>query len=50
MTSLPDVVFPLQSLGFEASLVKDGFKNNLDHAEEIRQQVSVLKIVLEIAA
>lgn len=31
----------LQSLGFEAGLVKKGLKNNLDHKEEIRQQVSI---------
>ncbi|XP_034533630.1 copper-transporting ATPase 2 [Notolabrus celidotus] len=32
-----DIVKIIQSLGFEASLVKAGFKNNLDHTEEISQ-------------
>ncbi|XP_072235854.1 copper-transporting ATPase 2 [Leuresthes tenuis] len=32
-----DIIRIIQSLGFEASLVKAGFKNNLDHKEEIRQ-------------
>ncbi|XP_070786968.1 copper-transporting ATPase 2 [Enoplosus armatus] len=32
-----DVIKIIQSLGFEASLVKAGFKNNLDHKEEIQQ-------------
>ncbi|XP_051799249.1 copper-transporting ATPase 2 [Acanthochromis polyacanthus] len=32
-----DIIKIIQSLGFEASLVKKGFKNNLDHSEEIRQ-------------
>lgn len=32
-----DIVRIIQSLGFEASLVKEGFKNNLDHSEEIRR-------------
>ncbi|XP_026218333.1 copper-transporting ATPase 2 isoform X3 [Anabas testudineus] len=32
-----DIIKIIQSLGFEASLVKTGFKNNLDHTEEIRQ-------------
>ncbi|XP_054915125.1 copper-transporting ATPase 2 isoform X2 [Poeciliopsis prolifica] len=32
-----DIVRIIQSLGFEASLEKAGFKNNLDHSEEIRQ-------------
>ncbi|KAM9835999.1 copper-transporting ATPase 2 [Aulostomus maculatus] len=35
-----DIVQIIQSLGFEASLVKEGFKSNLDHSEEIQQQVS----------
>jgi len=33
-----------QGLGFEASLLKASFKNNLDHTEEIRQQVSGFKM------
>ncbi|KAM9334150.1 copper-transporting ATPase 2 [Symphorus nematophorus] len=37
-----DIIKIIQSLGFEASLVKAGIKNNLDHMEEIRQQVSGL--------
>ncbi|XP_068165338.1 copper-transporting ATPase 2-like [Antennarius striatus] len=32
-----DIVKIIQDLGFEASLEKAGFKNNLDHTEEIRQ-------------
>ncbi|XP_074521011.1 copper-transporting ATPase 2 [Halichoeres trimaculatus] len=32
-----DIIKIIQSLGFEASLVKAGFKNNLDHTEEITQ-------------
>lgn len=32
-----DIIKIIQSLGFEASLLKAGFKNNLDHTEEIRQ-------------
>ncbi|XP_071320068.1 copper-transporting ATPase 2 isoform X2 [Trachinotus anak] len=32
-----DIIKIIQELGFEASLVKAGFKNNLDHSEEIRQ-------------
>ncbi|CAJ1087759.1 copper-transporting ATPase 2 [Xyrichtys novacula] len=32
-----DIIKIIQGLGFEASLVKAGFKNNLDHSEEIRQ-------------
>nr|XP_046238389.1 copper-transporting ATPase 2 [Scatophagus argus]XP_046238390.1 copper-transporting ATPase 2 [Scatophagus argus] len=32
-----DIVKIIQGLGFEASLVKAGFKNNLDHTEEIRR-------------
>ncbi|KAL7370037.1 hypothetical protein ABVT39_017057 [Epinephelus coioides] len=32
-----DIIKIIQSLGFEASLVKERFKNNLDHMEEIRQ-------------
>ncbi|XP_042368980.1 copper-transporting ATPase 2 [Plectropomus leopardus] len=32
-----DIIKIIQSLGFEASLVKAGFKNNLDHTEEIRR-------------
>ncbi|XP_068165902.1 copper-transporting ATPase 2-like [Antennarius striatus] len=32
-----DIVKIIQDLGFEASLEKAGFKNNLDHKEEIRQ-------------
>ncbi|XP_068612695.1 copper-transporting ATPase 2 [Brachionichthys hirsutus] len=32
-----DIVKIIQGLGFEASLEKAGFKNNLDHTEEIRQ-------------
>uniref|UniRef100_A0A8D0B2N4 Copper-transporting ATPase 2 n=1 Tax=Sander lucioperca TaxID=283035 RepID=A0A8D0B2N4_SANLU len=32
-----DIIKIIQSLGFEASLVKAGFKNNLDHTEEIQQ-------------
>ncbi|XP_034720286.1 copper-transporting ATPase 2 [Etheostoma cragini] len=32
-----DIIKIIQSLGFEASLVTAGFKNNLDHAEEIQQ-------------
>uniref|UniRef100_A0A8C2YZU2 Copper-transporting ATPase 2 n=1 Tax=Cyclopterus lumpus TaxID=8103 RepID=A0A8C2YZU2_CYCLU len=32
-----DIVKIIQSLGFEASLLKASFKNNLDHTEEIRQ-------------
>uniref|UniRef100_A0A3Q2D1E6 P-type Cu(+) transporter n=1 Tax=Cyprinodon variegatus TaxID=28743 RepID=A0A3Q2D1E6_CYPVA len=32
-----DIVRIIQSLGFETSLEKTGFKNNLDHSEEIRQ-------------
>ncbi|XP_040888505.1 copper-transporting ATPase 2 [Toxotes jaculatrix] len=32
-----DIIRIVQSLGFEASLVKEGFKHNLDHSEEIRQ-------------
>uniref|UniRef100_A0A7N9AP58 Copper-transporting ATPase 2 n=1 Tax=Mastacembelus armatus TaxID=205130 RepID=A0A7N9AP58_9TELE len=32
-----DIIRLIQSLGFEASLVKAGFKNNLDHTEEIKQ-------------
>ncbi|XP_029307173.1 LOW QUALITY PROTEIN: copper-transporting ATPase 2 [Cottoperca gobio] len=32
-----DIVKIIQSLGFEASLVKSGFKNNLDHTGEIQQ-------------
>ena len=40
----------LQSLGFEAGLVKKGLKNNLDHKEEIRQQVSIrVNLVLSFA-
>ncbi|KAF3857523.1 hypothetical protein F7725_009382 [Dissostichus mawsoni] len=38
-----DIIKIIQSLGFEASLVKAGYKNNLDHTEEIRQQVSGFK-------
>ncbi|XP_028251585.1 copper-transporting ATPase 2 isoform X2 [Parambassis ranga] len=32
-----DVMKIIQNLGFEASLVKAGLKNNLDHAEDIQQ-------------
>ncbi|KAM9820887.1 LOW QUALITY PROTEIN: copper-transporting ATPase 2-like [Neosynchiropus ocellatus] len=32
-----DIIRLVQSLGFEAELMKDGFKSNLDHAEEIKQ-------------
>ncbi|KAM8904773.1 copper-transporting ATPase 2 isoform 2-T2 [Spinachia spinachia] len=32
-----DITKIIQSLGFEASLVKASFRNNLDHAEEIQQ-------------
>ncbi|XP_042261040.1 copper-transporting ATPase 2 isoform X1 [Thunnus maccoyii] len=32
-----DIIKIIQSLGFDASLVKAGFKNNLDHTEEIQQ-------------
>uniref|UniRef100_A0A8C8A2M1 Copper-transporting ATPase 2 n=1 Tax=Oryzias sinensis TaxID=183150 RepID=A0A8C8A2M1_9TELE len=32
-----DIIRIIQSLGFEASLEKKGFKNNVDHTEEIRQ-------------
>ncbi|XP_038577483.1 copper-transporting ATPase 2 [Micropterus salmoides] len=32
-----DVIKIIQSMGFEASLAKAGFKNNLDHTEEIQQ-------------
>ncbi|KAG7503964.1 copper-transporting ATPase 2 [Solea senegalensis] len=32
-----DIIRIIQGLGFEASLAKAGFKNNLDHTEEIRQ-------------
>ncbi|XP_054479629.1 copper-transporting ATPase 2 [Anoplopoma fimbria] len=32
-----DIIKIIQSLGFEASLVKEGYRNNLDHTEEIRQ-------------
>uniref|UniRef100_A0A3P8ULR1 Copper-transporting ATPase 2 n=1 Tax=Cynoglossus semilaevis TaxID=244447 RepID=A0A3P8ULR1_CYNSE len=32
-----DIIKIIQDLGFEASLVKTGFKNNLDHSEEIKQ-------------
>ncbi|XP_008291778.1 copper-transporting ATPase 2 [Stegastes partitus] len=32
-----DIIKIIQSLGFEASLVKEGFRNNLDHTEQIRQ-------------
>ncbi|XP_019132531.2 copper-transporting ATPase 2 [Larimichthys crocea] len=32
-----DIIKIIESLGFEASLVKAGFKNNLDHTEEIQQ-------------
>ncbi|XP_023125408.2 copper-transporting ATPase 2 isoform X1 [Amphiprion ocellaris] len=32
-----DIIKIIQSLGFGASLVKEGFRNNLDHSEEIRQ-------------
>ncbi|XP_069020012.1 copper-transporting ATPase 2 [Embiotoca jacksoni] len=32
-----DIIKIIQSLGFEAGLVKAGFKNNLDHTEEIQQ-------------
>ncbi|XP_030606657.1 copper-transporting ATPase 2 [Archocentrus centrarchus] len=32
-----DIIKIIQGLGFEASLEKVGFKNNLDHKEEIRQ-------------
>uniref|UniRef100_A0A4W6DFL8 Copper-transporting ATPase 2 n=1 Tax=Lates calcarifer TaxID=8187 RepID=A0A4W6DFL8_LATCA len=32
-----DIIKIIQSLGFGASLVKAGFKNTLDHSEEIRQ-------------
>ncbi|XP_074482906.1 copper-transporting ATPase 2 [Sebastes fasciatus] len=32
-----DIIKIIQSLGFEASLAKAGFRNNLDHTEEIRQ-------------
>ncbi|XP_056226126.1 copper-transporting ATPase 2 isoform X1 [Seriola aureovittata] len=32
-----DIIKIIQSLGYEASLEKEGFKNNLDHAEEISQ-------------
>ncbi|CAK6980728.1 copper-transporting ATPase 2 [Scomber scombrus] len=37
-----DIIKIIQSLGFDASLVKEGFKNNLDHTEEIGQQNSFL--------
>uniref|UniRef100_A0A3Q2QTJ7 Copper-transporting ATPase 2 n=1 Tax=Fundulus heteroclitus TaxID=8078 RepID=A0A3Q2QTJ7_FUNHE len=37
MLGARDIVRIIQSLGFEASLEKAGFKNNLDHSEEIRQ-------------
>ncbi|XP_076028176.1 copper-transporting ATPase 2 isoform X2 [Genypterus blacodes] len=32
-----DIIKLIQSLGFEASLTKPGFKNNFDHTEEITQ-------------
>ncbi|XP_034461821.1 copper-transporting ATPase 2 [Hippoglossus hippoglossus] len=32
-----DIIKIIQSLGFEASLEKPGYKDNLDHSEEIRQ-------------
>nr|XP_054595458.1 copper-transporting ATPase 2 isoform X2 [Nothobranchius furzeri] len=32
-----DIIKIIQSLGFEANLEKGGFKNNLDHTEEIQQ-------------
>ncbi|KAF7650626.1 hypothetical protein LDENG_00122730 [Lucifuga dentata] len=32
-----DIMKIIQSLGFEASLTKPGFKNNFDHTEEIKQ-------------
>ncbi|XP_073351549.1 copper-transporting ATPase 2 [Pagrus major] len=32
-----DIIKIIQSLGFEASLAKSGYKHNLDHTEEIRQ-------------
>ncbi|KAF3688428.1 Copper-transporting ATPase 2 [Channa argus] len=35
MLGARDIIKLIQSLGFEASLVKTGFKNNLDHTEEI---------------
>ncbi|KAK2857051.1 hypothetical protein Q5P01_005786 [Channa striata] len=37
MLGARDIIKLIQSLGFEASLVKTDFKNNLDHTEEIRQ-------------
>ncbi|XP_070711554.1 copper-transporting ATPase 2 [Pempheris klunzingeri] len=37
MLGARDIIKIIQSLGFEASLEKTGFKNNLDHTEEIRQ-------------
>ncbi|KAM8871457.1 LOW QUALITY PROTEIN: copper-transporting ATPase 2-like [Synchiropus picturatus] len=32
-----DIIRLIQSLGFEAELMKEGFKSNLDHSEEIKQ-------------
>ncbi|XP_029372161.1 copper-transporting ATPase 2 [Echeneis naucrates] len=32
-----EIIKIVQSLGFQAGLVKEGFKNTLDHSEEIRQ-------------
>ncbi|XP_053721853.1 copper-transporting ATPase 2 isoform X2 [Synchiropus splendidus] len=32
-----DIIRLIQSLGFEAELMKEGFKRNLDHSEEIKQ-------------
>ncbi|KAM9328351.1 copper-transporting ATPase 2 [Pholidichthys leucotaenia] len=33
-----NIIEIIKDLGFEASLVKSGFKNNLDHTQEIQQQ------------
>uniref|UniRef100_A0A8C4ITW0 Copper-transporting ATPase 2 n=1 Tax=Dicentrarchus labrax TaxID=13489 RepID=A0A8C4ITW0_DICLA len=47
-----DIIKIIQGLGFEASLVKAGFKNNLDHTEEIRQWKSsfLLSLVFGLPA
>lgn len=37
ITGARDIVRIIQDLGFEASLVKEGIRNNLDHIEEIKQ-------------
>ncbi|XP_061535850.1 copper-transporting ATPase 2 [Phycodurus eques] len=43
-----DIIKIIQSLGFNAHLKKSGFKSNLDHKEEIRQQVSGPSIFINI--